>query len=83
MSKKIETERLLTEKFSCRRCQGTDAEVSRLAMADDSWGKWFGAETNTFAFVVCQACGSTEVFSLAVLEGKDDLGGALESIFGT
>jgi len=34
-----------------------------------------------YAFVSCKNCGYTEIFSLNILKGKDDVGTILEVIF--
>lgn len=81
MSKKKQTEKYLSEKFICSKCNHKGASVDRLAMGDDSWGSMFNAQTHRYAFIACENCGFTEVYALDVLEGKDNLGAFLEWMF--
>ena len=75
------TDELLEKKFVCARCGEKGAHVERLAMSGTGISRFLEIQLYTYAFVSCSNCGYTEIFSLKILEGKDDLGTFLEILF--
>ncbi len=71
----------LANRFVCRHCGGSGAQVERLAMSGTGISRLLEIQPYRYAFVSCKNCGSTEVFNLKMLEGKDDLGTFLEILF--
>ena len=63
------------------RKQTVAAHVERLAMSGTGISRLFEIQAYRYAFVSCPACGYTEVYNLAILEGQDDLGTLFEVIF--
>lgn len=76
-----EVDRLLAQEFTCPRCGHEGAHVERLAMSGTGWSRYLEIQKYRYAFVSCINCGSTEVFNLRMLEGKDQLGTFLEILF--
>jgi predicted nucleic-acid-binding Zn-ribbon protein len=67
--------------FVCSKCQHTGGHVEHLAMSGTGISRLFEIQAYRYAFVSCKNCGYTEVFSMNILSGKDDLGTILEVIF--
>jgi predicted nucleic-acid-binding Zn-ribbon protein len=76
-----QTEQLLSQEFTCARCQGKGGHVERVAMSGTGISRLLEIQPYRYAFVSCTNCGYTEAYSLQVLEGKDDLGTFLEVLF--
>lgn len=76
-----DTDSLLASKFRCVRCEQTGAKVQRLSMSGTGISRLLEIQPYRYAFVSCNNCGYTEVFSLDVLEDKDDLGKFLDVLF--
>jgi predicted nucleic-acid-binding Zn-ribbon protein len=74
-------DQMLTEKFTCPRCDHQGAHVERLSMSGTGLSRLLEIQQYRYAFVSCRNCGYTEVFNLRALEGKDDLGTFLEILF--
>jgi len=75
------TDELLASEFVCARCKEQGATVQRLAMSGTGLSRLFEIQPYRYAFVSCSNCGYTEVYNLATLEDKDDLGTFLEVLF--
>ena len=67
--------------FVCSKCLHSGGHVEHLAMSGTGISRMFEIQAYTYAFVSCKNCGYTEIFSLKILKGKDDLGTILEIIF--
>lgn len=74
-------EQRLSEAYVCPKCHGHGGRAERLAMSGTGLSRLLEIQPYRFAFVSCSNCGYTEVYNLAVLEGKDDLGTILEVLF--
>jgi hypothetical protein len=67
--------------FRCPKCNQHGAHVEQLAMSGTGISRLFEVQPFRYAFASCNNCGFTEVYDLATLEGKDDLGNFLEILF--
>jgi predicted nucleic-acid-binding Zn-ribbon protein len=67
--------------FVCSKCQQSGGHVEHLAMSGTGISRLLEIQAYRYAFVSCNNCGYTEIFSLKILKGKDDLGTILEVIF--
>lgn len=76
-----DTDHLLASKFKCSHCEQQGANVQRLSMSGTGISRLLEIQPYRYAFVSCKNCGYTEVFSLDVLEDKDDLGKFLDILF--
>jgi hypothetical protein len=76
-----DTDHLLASKFKCARCEQQGARVQHLSMSGTGISRLLEIQPYRYAFVSCNNCGYTEVFSLEVLEDKDDLGKFLDILF--
>ncbi len=74
-------EDILASEFICSHCKGAGATVQKLAMSGVGFSRFFDIQHHRYAFVSCNNCGSTEIFNLRVLEGKDDLGTFIDVLF--
>jgi predicted nucleic-acid-binding Zn-ribbon protein len=75
------TESMLASAFRCEKCHHHGAHVEKLAMSGTGISRLFEIQPYRYAFVSCLHCGHTEIFSLKVLEGVDNLGNFLEILF--
>jgi hypothetical protein len=71
----------LAAAFICEKCHQHGATVQRLAMSGTGFSRLFDIQPYRYAFVSCRNCGHTEIFNLATLEGRDDLGTFLDVLF--
>jgi predicted nucleic-acid-binding Zn-ribbon protein len=71
----------LAEAFVCPKCNHRGAKVERLAMSGTGFSRLLEIQAHRYIFAACPNCGYTEVFDLAVLEDRDDLGTLLEVLF--
>ena len=76
-----QTEQLLADQFICSHCDQHGAHVEKLAMSGTGLSRLFDIQHHRYAFVSCNNCGSTEVFNLKVLDGKDNLGTFIDILF--
>ncbi|HLF74936.1 MAG TPA: zinc ribbon domain-containing protein [Anaerolineales bacterium] len=74
-------DQLLSEKFTCPKCQHHGAHVERLSMSGTGLSRLLEIQAYRYAFASCNNCGYTEVYNLRTLEGKDNLGKFLEILF--
>jgi predicted nucleic-acid-binding Zn-ribbon protein len=79
MGKSLEA--ILADAFVCERCQGSGAIVEKIAVSGVGASRFFDIQHHRYVFVSCDYCGHTTVFNLTVLEGKDDLGLFLDTLF--
>ena len=75
------TEGQLSEAFHCTKCSHRGAHVEKLSMSGTGLSRLFEIQPYRYAFASCHNCGYTEIYNLATLEGKDDLGDILDAIF--
>lgn len=71
----------LAREFVCAHCKSQGGEVQRLSMSGTGISRFLDIQPYRYLFVSCNNCGSTEIFNLKVLEGKDDLGLFLDALF--
>lgn len=71
----------LATAFVCPKCNHSGAHVEELAMSGTGISRLLEIQAYRYAFVSCKNCGFTEIYSLNILKGKDDLGTLLEVIF--
>jgi predicted nucleic-acid-binding Zn-ribbon protein len=74
-------EDVLAGAFVCEKCHHSGGHVEHLAMTGTGISRLFEAQLYRYAFVSCKNCGYSEIFSMNILKGKDDLGTILEVIF--
>jgi predicted nucleic-acid-binding Zn-ribbon protein len=67
--------------FVCSKCLHSGGHVEHLAMSGTGISRFLEIQAYRYAFVSCKNCGYTEIFSLNILKGKDDVGTILEVIF--
>ncbi len=67
--------------FVCSKCLHSGGHVEHLAMSGTGLSRLFEIQAYRYAFVSCKNCGYTEIFSLNILKGKDNLGTIFEVIF--
>lgn len=79
MSKK--TEDILAEVFTCQYGHDSGAIVERIAVTGTGFSRFVDVQHHLYAYVSCATCGYTEIFSLKVLEGKEDPGKFLDTLF--
>lgn len=72
---------LLSVSFHCQKCGQDGAHVERLAMSGTGLSRLFEVQPYKYTFASCRNCGFTEIYSLKILEGKDNLGTFLEILF--
>ncbi len=72
---------LLAQEFVCPRCRQTGATVQELSMSGTGISRLFDVQPYRYAFASCTNCGYTEVYNLDILDGKDDLGTFLDTLF--
>lgn len=75
-------EEALAAEFVCPRCKNRGASVEKLAMSGTGISRMFDVQPYRYLFASCANCGYTEVYNLDTLEGKDDLGTFLDTLFG-
>lgn len=73
----------LAEKFVCAKCKSRGASVKRFAATGTGLSRMFDIEHNVFIAISCDECGYTEIYNPEVLEGKDNLGAFLDTVFGS
>ena len=71
----------LAQAFVCPRCHTHGAYVEKVAMSGTGISRLFEIQPYRYAFASCRNCGYTEIFSLKVLEGRDDAGDLLDILF--
>ena len=71
----------LAAAFVCSKCMHSGGHVEQLAMSGTGISRLLELQTYRYAFVSCKNCGYTEIFSLNILQGKDDVGTVLEVLF--
>jgi predicted nucleic-acid-binding Zn-ribbon protein len=76
-----EVKETLGSRFVCARCHSQGGHVEELSMSGTGISRLLEIQPYRYAFVSCNNCGYTEVFSLAVLKGKDDVGKILDILF--
>ena len=84
MSKRIakkQLDYLLAQQFKCPKCKNVGAHVERVAMAGTGISRFMEIQAFTYAFVSCLNCGFTESYNLKMLEGRDDIGQILDTLF--
>jgi len=76
-----DVERQLSERLVCTKCKTRTGTVKKLAMSGTGISRLLEIQAYRYAFVSCDHCGFTEIYSLRTLEGKDNLGTILEILF--
>jgi predicted nucleic-acid-binding Zn-ribbon protein len=75
------TSDLLASEFVCARCKQKGGAVQELSMSGTGISRLLEIQPYRYTFVSCRNCGYTEVYNLDILEGKDDLGVFLDTLF--
>lgn len=68
MNKNID--QILTQEFTCPKCNHTGAHVERLAMSGTGISRFMDIQHHEYVFASCLACGYTEIYNLKVLQNK-------------
>ena len=68
MNKAID--QILTQEFTCPKCNNTGAHVERLAMSGTGMSRFMDIQRHKYVFASCLACGYTEIYNLKILENK-------------
>lgn len=74
-------EEMLSNAFQCQKCLHKGAHVQQVAMSGTGISRLLEIQPYSYALVSCDHCGYTEMFDLSVLEGKDNLGTFLDTLF--
>jgi len=72
----------LAARFVCTKCRAAGGSVKRIAATGTGLSRLLDVQHNQFVAVTCTNCGYTELYSPQVLGEKDDLGTALDILFG-
>jgi hypothetical protein len=71
----------LSKQFTCAKCDSKGGHVEKLTMSGTGISRFLEVQPYRYAFVSCHNCGYTEIFSLKILQGKDNVGTFLEVLF--
>ncbi|WP_421829115.1 zinc ribbon domain-containing protein [Larkinella sp.] len=72
----------IANRYSCAKCQNREVYMKRIAATGTGLSRIFDIEHNVFIACSCTRCSYTEFYNPEILEGKDNLGAALDLLFG-
>ncbi|RRB02121.1 zinc ribbon domain-containing protein [Larkinella rosea] len=75
-------EQEIANRYSCPKCRNHEVYIKRIATTGTGFSRIFDIEHNVFIACSCARCSYTEFYNPEILEGKDNLGAALDLLFG-
>lgn len=78
----MKLEETIGTRFKCPKCQGSGAQVKKIAATGTGLSKMFDIQHNHFIAASCRKCGFTEIYNPDMLGDKSKLGTILDVVFG-